>query len=379
MKLSKTLLAVIIAAVFASCVSNHFYAPDKLVEVERTTSTDTLWAEKLSIGTPEDTSYYADIHRFTIVGPYAVQIGASEKGFFRVFDLRNPEKLVCFGEEGHAANEFIDAPTILHPDESADGRLLLHCADSNNNRVVSIDIEASYKEEKCVFARVQSVGEDYYYKPMVYFFNDDKLIATYHLCHTIDDYHTIFAAPKFVLNTSGGEVEKNIYPNVVSNSDHVVMAIAYSSRLLISPDKTKLVEAFSFADIMNIVDINQAQVIGVVEKSGTEGLEFFEHANNIEYYYDKLRLYSANVSLSNDYVFRSWCGGRKQSELGALYESNEFAPVDVFNYDGELLATLAQENARNDLVYSDFYDCFFAASEGNTLYKYELPQWLKKK
>lgn len=364
---------------FISCNNNVLYAPDKLVEIERPKPTDTLRAEQIYLGLESDTSNYCFTRGISCVGSYIVQITNFKKHFIRMCDLRSPEKIVFFGSQGRAGNEFVIDPQMLNTEETADGELFLYCIDSGKNGVMCIDAKASYQEEKCIvkntFQYSLKTGFNTFFP--FYISDSDRMIAAFQVLSYPDARDDIYYPQKFYFYGQSGETEKCIYPKGVNNSNHAMVQLAYFSAKSISPDRTKVVESLYNIDVTNVYDLAKGEVLGIIGKE-EPSFEFFELTDNGDFYEDNMRVCAGDVTLSNDKIFRTTWGGVTNSEYKSNFD-NLWPWLEVYDYEGKLLGSFVLEQKYHSIVYSDFYDCIFSRGPGNTIYKYELPQWLKKK
>lgn len=371
-------LLIIWLFVFVSCHSNSLYAPNKLVKIERPIPMDTLKSEYIYLGIEKDTNDLYFGREIRCVGPYVVQLTTSDKHYIKMIDLRNPEKVVLFGSQGRAGDEFIIIPQMLNTEETENGDLLIYCTDIGKSSVVCIDAEASYREEKCIVKKVFPFFSKSGFNTFFPFVKADSgIIAGYQTLSYRDARDDIYSTPKLIFYDSQKESICNVYPEGIVNSNHILVTLAYCAASGISPDRSKIVESLYNVDITNIWNTNTKEAIGVVGKDEIS-LDFFEITNRGEYYDDSLKQYTCDVALSNDMLFRTSLRGVSKSYY--LANQDKICPtLEVYDYDGVFLSSFVLEQKHQCIAYSEYYDCLFSPGFGNDLFKYELPQWLKKK
>ena len=136
------------------------------------------------------------------------------------------------------------------------------CFSDDGIKTKVVNLSKSIIRDNCVLEDIL----DQKYKRYEFFkISQDKYFVRQGVIYE-DARDNIFFPPKFVIIEKQKLKEIDLYPMLINSSDYPVLMMTYGSTTKMAPNKEKVVEALAYIDIINIIDIKNATVIGLKEK-----------------------------------------------------------------------------------------------------------------
>jgi len=362
-------LYVLTGFAFCACNTNPYYNPDHLIVAEDTSAMDTLNGKKL-------------IHQFGTVSKlyfsdsYLIALTAQSTHFFEICRPEYDTCMIYFGEYGHSKNEFVNAPYEIFIRKSSDTHEL-YLADENARITKIIDLDQSIKIGKAVVKKVVKrpnhlSGFEYHF-----IYRNEKDFAYYKELSYKDARDNIFYPPCYVFGNQGEDIERDVYPSIIPVKDYDILSVAYAGELEVSPNLSKCVLVHRFIDIIDIVDLENKKVVGVMGKDSYD-FNYFSTIEDASLLTKAVKAYNINASVTDDYIFQL------KSDLSILemleIEENDEIPytstVIVSNWDGHILHKFIINDVLRAIAYDEKNKFLYGVDNNGALFKYNVSSYL---
>lgn len=355
-----------IMAIFVSCVNKQhkYYSPNKLLEYVVKNPIDTISGTCIS-------NYYGlnamglDCCDSLLV----IMENPSASHVFTILNMNNDSIVAQFGNIGHAKNEFISTPNNCYFEKNTSNDICM-CFSDDGIKTKVVNLSKSIIRDNCVLEDIL----DQKYKSYEFFkISQDKYFVRQGVIYE-DARDNIFFPPKFVIIEKQKLKEIDLYPMLINSSDYPVLMMTYGSTTKMAPNKEKVVEALAYIDIINIIDIKNATVIGLKEKKcyGFSDLEEHKSPKDFEEF---VKICNAGLCLSNKYVFVIR-DGRKYKEWHRA-ETNKNRKLIAFDWQGNQLFSLCLAERIDFMAYNEKTCQMYGLSyDDGILYKYDLSKYL---
>lgn len=351
---------------FASCANEQhkYYNPNELVEYEALAPEDTLCGTRIA-------SYYG-LNAMGLNCCDSLLVITENPSIPHIFTIlnTNTDSIVAqFGNLGHAKNEFISPPTNCYFEKNKNKDICM-CFSDDGIITKVINLSKSVLTGTCVLETL--IKQEY--KSYDYFVLSNKRYFVRQGVGYEDARDNAFFSPKFVIAEKREQKEIGLYPMLISSSDFPVLMMAYGSTTKISPNKTKVVEALAYIDIINIIDIKNAFVKGLKEKN-SYGFDELNKRNSPEDFEEFVKLSNAEMCLSDKYIFVIR-DGRKYTEWYHT-ETNNNRNLITFDWQGNQLFSICLAEKVDFLAYNEQNRLLYGLSyDDGILYKYNLSKYL---
>jgi len=345
-----------------SCSRHEGYNPDAKHTISRVqTTVDTLSGYPLGELVP-------DIHRIEIRGDYLIVLSGNREALFSIFRTSDYSLVSSFGAIGHAANEFTSIPIDFNFGEDDKGNTVIYAQESPSH-IKIIDFEKSIEKGTCIICGESKPTANTTSRSKTYQLSDDMFFARNDVGY--DDPRDGILYPPTYKITSYDKLVKEWKPyggKVTTKVPNIVMG-KYDSRIRISPDRTKAVEAMLCTDIIHVFDFKAKTMDSYIDNSGYD-FEWFDNEVNENNFLRKSRIYNVGVSVTDNYILII-----RDGRLAIEFEEdmNEESPTHISISDwgcSDVKDIVVHENLR-ELAYDENNDILYGLSVNGKIYKYE--------
>lgn len=359
-----TILSIIIKVVLTSCSSteNLLYNPDTLTLLEFNVPKDSIKGDEIK-------KEIYTLHEMECINDILVILSDKPNAFISVIDCKNDSIIAQFGNLGHAKDEFIDSPKSMYWEKDANGNITLYCQDLIKSVTKVINLTESIKRNKCILIKEikhDSQGIDFQY------FHLDKEGKS-NICRkfvTFDDPRdNIYYPPSFFIKNETNSIQTiELYPKIISNDLVGVLYSAYFDILHLSPDKTKLVQAFNCIDLFNVINISTHSVNGYM---GLDSYDFesFQELKTIEEANEKMHLFYQDVCVTDSLIIALKDGRNIVAQKeGKVHQFKTY----VIDWNGNILSSYFMDRELAQIAYNENLNVLYGIDLDGNLFKYNL-------
>lgn len=352
---------ILFGFILCSCsVSNEYYEPDTLKQV------------KLEFNVADKESQFIDsILTSDIVGVhacdnYVIVLTNTSGSLINIYDVSTNKKISSFGDKGNAKNEFNDMFYHTYI-KNENGNTYLYVTQAKGAITKVVDLNKSLLQNKCCISKVIKHNENasgLFFKP---FFLDSTTLFCYKEVSYTDIRDKIFCAPTITMYKDGKCNVKNIYPKTIKNEMINAVMAAYSAKMSISPDFTKFVHALKFVDIVDILNLQTMENIGIVNPDSYD-FEYFENRITESNFSETLKLYNADVYAGDDHFFLLKTTGKTlkflNENMGKPYKKYIF----MYDWNGALINSFGIKDGWSHIAYNEKSRTLYGACDDGRLF-----------
>lgn len=349
----------VIASTTISCMqSNEFYNPGNVYNIKNIIKYDTLKFQKC--------------YEVNLLKPYLYSIDdyliikqARKDSVFTILNMEKDSFVTTFGEYGHAVNEFIAIQPWIYACRGEDGTPLLYVPEVKTTKV--IDLKKSIKENRCVVRNIIKEKSDMLFFHKYHIGKDWDFI--YKTVSYEDARDKVYVQPEFSMEGKE-KYSWEIYPNIITPAFSNLMDGAYANKIIVKPDRKKIIETLVFIDLTNIFDLETKKTIGIKgEDSYT--FDYINSSMNEQNVRKELRMYNLTACASDKYFILLKDGGLCE-EVARKSEDEGFSIIHLYDWDGNLKKAYVLDRDIYEIAYHEKSKSLYCLGNSNKLYKYQL-------
>ena len=289
-----------------------------------------------------------------VLNPYIILLTDDDNGYVKIYSTKATlPTSIC--QHGRANNEFVLCESSGQFGYNPSGEILMYLQDLLQMKIVNITqslevgrtvvekmVDAGSITESRAFMRDTAIifkkknvsyedARDYIYEPATYFWGDSgKGVTPYKIVLKNDNFPTL---PLHV----------------------------YSSTMRLSPDQTKVVEALSYLDFINIFDLERDSILGLRRK-GAYSLSDIEKMSVPELEAN-MKITNTSVCVTGKYIMVLRSGKPAIDNDGSANE------LIIFDWKGTLFHIFDLDNAAISISYDDTTDNLYYLNEDGEVFK----------
>lgn len=355
------ILTVLILLGLGSCNDSKFYSVDLTYETSDPENKDSLFRE-LTI------KNYSEIRNILCTDKYLIIIQNCNDTIFKILDVTNDSIIACFGQVGHAKNEFSQVPFFYYTTSDEVGNKLLCVQEHNITKV--IDLEKSIQNNKCILKRLISENYPPTTHASFYITPQNKVVDKK---VSAQDYRDSYREKPMYIYYKGKNEEKKweIYPQMVNTDEPDLLSFLYVDQFYVKNDGSKALSMMKLIDYITIFDFNTYKTSGIVD-ANSYNFDFLNDEITSKNCMEKIKIYNMAASVTDERIF-ILKDGRLYKEM--LEASDDIFPshLNVYNWEGKLLSCFIMDKTLWDIAYVKYTNALYGVSFNNdAIYKYKL-------
>jgi len=338
------ILLLFISVIVVGCHGNALYHPQKLIQY----SSEDVVCRTISSSEIPICCYSA--RHLDISDSLLVISTTDSQGFLKVYNVNTNSIVADLCQNGIANNEFVLAQSLGHFTHDEDGDILLDVRDAN--RIKRINLTQS------IIRNVAVLEESFPYEGYRHqtpFFGDSSLIFAKNRVSYTDMRDLDFVQPSYVCGVDTITPYHRVFNNL---SVPDITDLIYDGVLGVKPDCSAAIEALSYTDCINLIDLKSGKIKGVVGE-GAVTLDQIEKMSQSEM--EQLVWCYVDLQTFDDCFILLWNGGQFTGNGG----NNE---IRVFDWNGVLLERVALDIDAVSFAYDRTSDTLYLLDQNETLY-----------
>ena len=276
------------------------------------------------------------------------------QGFLKVYNVNTGNVVADLCQVGRANNEFVFAESTGCFTYNETGDILLDVRDAN--RVKRINLSQSIVKNVAVLEESFKYEG---YRRQAPFFGDTSLIFAKNRVSYTDMRDLDFVPPSYVCGQDTVTPYRRVFNNL---SVPDVTDLIYDGVLGVKPDCSTAVEALSYTDCINLVDLKSGKIKGIVGKEAVT-LDQIEKMSQSEM--EQLLWCYVDIQTFDDYFLLLWNGGQIAGNGG----NNE---IRVFEWDGALRERITLDIDVVSFAYDRTADVLYLLDQNEKFYSADL-------
>lgn len=349
---------------FGSCgIYNNYYSVNSLIE----TGNDK--PKNMVQGKVVFTTTYA-IENLHATDKYLVVVQRCNDSIFNIIDTKTFQSVACFGQVGHAKNEFIQPPLISYILSGKDDKYYLYAQEMNQMTKI-IDLEESVVQGKCIVKEIikEKVGELGIFYEKFHLSNNNTFV--YKSISYQDSREKERKKPEFYIESGNERVmEWDIFPAPIYWDEPNLYESEYTGRVYVSPNQTKAVFMMNMMDVITIFDFEKNKTIGIINHDN-HSFDYYDGNVTSKNWEEKMYIHNMTACVGNNRFFV-----HKDSRLynDMMHNKGNHKPlVEIYDWEGKRLSSFMVDEAFSKIAYQQSTNTLFAKSLwNNVIYKYQL-------
>lgn len=365
---------IVIFALSSACSknSNSFYNLDRMIVLQTNNIDDTLCGELVEFDSLINPSGIEAIDSFVVI------LSGQSGKLFSVYNSNSNMLVSQFGRIGHAKNEFIDElSTCQFSYDKRNGKVDLSVQSYERNELRVFDFSKALAERELKLCNnIKYDCNDLGLRDHFAFYCDENGYVVYKSISTEGDIRDKLNVPPVICVKNGHKDAKiNIFPKTVESSCRDFVEILYFCFPRMKADGTKLVNVFSFTDLISITDLNTLETTGISCVDGRD----FDFYQNIAYksreeLFDNIVIQNSCYNISDNYIVVCQDHKTKIDDFETMQSYDTI--IRIMDWDGNLLHTFKVKEPLMRIAFTECSKKLYGFDLEKKLYCYDLSKIL---
>ena len=351
-------ISLCLCIIIISCKKTIYYAPDEIKYVNTQNIHDSLEAKILpiSVFVPQQIAF---IDSFLII------LTKNPSEFISIVNTQNDSLIANFCVEGRGPNEYLVPYTLKQFDSNKAGDRLLYITD-NYNVVKAFNITQSIYKNEAVCEPAIPINTS---TADPFFLAQGATFLKQHVTYN-DPRDYIFFPPSYIIKNNSNTKKYHIFPDILKNPTvRALPLFLYDAVTRIKPDLTKIVDAMSYLDNLNIIETSSGKCLGITEQNSCP-FEDLVYSNEGELL-KRLKYGVLDICVTNEHIIMLYDGRFADA---VEKQTEELKPIlKIFNWEGDFLCAYQLSEPLRGIAYDENHKTLYGFDMKENFYKYLPP------